>query len=76
MAVLANGTKRQVDRPSVVVIPPGASEVVAMTPARLVRLLTTRSAPELAEMSVNGDNYQSPDGVAEYRAWPAAADSE
>jgi hypothetical protein len=64
-----------VDRPSVVVVPPGDSEVVAGSAGRLVRLLTSVSAPDLAGISLNQDNYRLPKAnVSPFAPWPDPAD--
>ncbi|MGL5912422.1 MAG: hypothetical protein ACRCZP_20615, partial [Phycicoccus sp.] len=68
----AGGQVVEVDRPSMVVMPPGDSEALVRSPGRLVRLTTVSSAPDLVERSVNRDSYRTPKAnVAPYRPWPA-----
>ncbi|MGL5852618.1 MAG: hypothetical protein ACRCZD_17705 [Phycicoccus sp.] len=67
----ADGRQERVDRPSIVVMPPGDSEVLVRSPGRLVRLMTVSSAPDLVERSANRDGYRSPKAnVAPYQPWP------
>lgn len=72
--VRVGGDEVRIDRPSLVVVPPGASEVVFDTPGRIIRVLTVASAPDLAERSANAAGYRSPKAnVAAYVAWPEAS---
>jgi hypothetical protein len=71
VTIRAGAEAVEVARPSVVIIPPGDSEVVAQTAGRLVRLLTVVSAPDLVQTSLNRHNYQVPKpNVSSFVAWP------
>ena len=59
---------------SLVIVPPGPSEVKLETPGRIVRIFSAL-ATDLAEQSVNADSYRSPKpNVAPFEAWPEPTD--
>ena len=71
VTVSTGGQRAVVSRPSIVIVPPGDSEITAETPGRLIRLLTTVSAPGLAGASANAGRYATPKpNAGPYRAWP------
>ncbi len=56
---------------SLIIVPPGESEIVMRTPGRIVRLFTTR-AKELLEKCANNTHYDPPNPrVAPLVPWPA-----
>ncbi len=71
-AKLTSGSQTcEIPARSLVIVPPGASEVQLETTGRLVRIFST-AAVDLAQRSVNADSYQSPKpNVAPFEPWPA-----
>lgn len=73
VTISTDGQRAVVSRPSIVVVPPGDSEITTETPGRLIRLLTSVSAPDLADASANASRYAAPKPhVGPYRAWPGS----
>lgn len=68
---IATGTESvSVRGASVVVIPPGNSEIRVRSGGQIVRMFST-AAEDLAEMSANASSYQQPKPrVAAFREWP------
>lgn len=57
---------------SVVIVPPGESEIRLGMNGRVIRIFTVASAPELAAKAFNAENYKTPDNyVVPYRQWPS-----
>ena len=74
VTVRAAADQALVTQPSLIVVPPGDSDVTAETAGRLVRLLTAASAPDLAAASPNAGGYlEDAAGTAPFEAWPAPA---
>lgn len=64
-----------VDRDSVIVVPPGASDVEVTRAGNVVRVFAAGLEPELAAQCVNHDDYDPADhNVADYQPWPDPPD--
>ncbi|HET6502614.1 MAG TPA: hypothetical protein VFG87_17805 [Amycolatopsis sp.] len=73
-SVTAGGETVQVPGRSLVVVPPGSSEVRVTGAGPVVRLFTTCSE-DLARLAVNTDSYQAAHpGVSPLEPWPAPVD--
>lgn len=70
--VAAENDQQLVDGNSVVMVPPGRSEVEVLAGGVIVILATTRSA-DLVARCANAASYAAPDpNVADFEAWPPA----
>ena len=73
--VAAENDQQLVDGNSVVMVPPGRSEVEVLADGVIVILATTRSA-DLVARCANAASYAAPDpNVADFEAWPPAREA-